>query len=107
MYSLDKEPGYVEDCPRCKHSLERLAKYNAICRNEGYSLDYSTDSDDAWTFLFFGRSVLILRKFVRELLIPLMHKVTGERRQSRLDAVLKVYPRSLICPHCKHVVRLK
>jgi hypothetical protein len=106
MYDLDSS-GVIEECPKCRHTMERLAAYNAIRRNEGYSLDYGSGNSNVVTYLLFGWTGVVIRLFTREVLVPVLNKAAGERKQSGHDAVLRVFPRSLICPHCKHIVRLK
>ena len=107
MYDLDSGAGYAEDCPKCKHSMQALAQYNSIRRNEGYSLDDGTGNSNFLTYILFGWIGVIIRLFTREVLVPVMNKASGERRQSNYDAILKVSPRSQICPHCKHIIRRK
>lgn len=106
MYDLDSS-GSIEECPKCRHTMERLAAYNSIQRNEGYSLDEGSGNSNVITYLLFGWIGLVIRLFTREVLVPLLQKAKGERKQSGYDAILRVFPRSLICPYCKHVVRQK
>jgi hypothetical protein len=56
MYSFDNDAACDMDCPKCKHSMQRLAQHNSIRRNEGYSLDDGTGSSNVLTYLLFGWS---------------------------------------------------
>jgi hypothetical protein len=107
MYNLDGDGGYIEDCPKCKHSMERLAAYNSIKRNEGYSIDDGSGNSNILTYVLFGWVGVVIRLFTREVLVPIMTKLAGERKQTRYEAILNVFPKSLICPHCKHIIRQK
>jgi len=105
MYSLDNDAVSVGDCPKCKHTMQRLSEYNSIRRNEGYSLDDGSGNSTIITYFLFGWIGVAIRFFTREVLVPVMTKIAGERKQSRYDTILKVYPKSVICPHCKHLIR--
>src|SRR5438132_186695 len=106
MYNLDAAPG-VSDCPKCKHSLERLAAYNSIQKNEGYSIDDGTGNNHFLTYILFGWIGVVIKLFVRNVAGPLLQQKAGEQRQTKYSAILKAYPRSQICPYCKHIVRMK
>ena len=107
MYDFDNKTAYVEDCPKCKHTMQRLAEYNSVRRNEGYSLDDGKGDSNAFVYFFFGWIGVLIRLLTREVLVPLMKKAFGEQKQSRYDNILKAYPNSLLCPHCKHLIRRK
>jgi len=87
--------------------MQRLARYNSVRRNEGYSLDDGSGNSNVVTYFLFGWIGVAIRFVVREALVPMLAKLAGERKQSRYDAVLKVFPNSQICPHCKHLIRQK
>ena len=107
MYSLDSDASALGDCPKCKHSMQRLARYNSVRRNEGYSLDDGAGNSNVFVYFLFGWVGVLIRLFTREVLMPAMAKLAGERKQSRNDTILKVFPNSQICPHCKHLIRNK
>ncbi len=105
MYNLDSDIGYVEDCPKCRHSMQRLAQFNSIRRNEGYIIADDSSNDDAIIYVRFGWFMLAIRMLVREILVPIMTKLSGDRKQSRYDRILRAFPDSLICTHCRYVIR--
>ena len=106
MYNLDAAP-VSEDCPKCKHTLERLAEYNSIKKNEGYSIDDGTGQNNFITYLLFGWMGVVIKLFVRNVAGPLWDQRAGEKKQSKYAAILNVFPNSRICPYCKHIVRQK
>jgi hypothetical protein len=105
MYDLDGGAGFIEDCPKCKHSMERLSAYNSIQRNEGYSIDDGTGDSGFLAYALFGWVGVLIRLFTREVLVPMANKARGEQKQKGYDGILKVFPKSLICTHCKHILR--
>ena len=106
MYNLDAAPGMLE-CPKCKHTLERLAEYNSITKNEGYSIDDGTGQNNFLTYILFGWIGVVLKLFVRHVVGPLFAQRAGEAKQSKYASILNVFPNSKICPYCKHIVRQK
>ena len=104
---MDGGANYVSDCPKCKHTMERLASYNSIRRNEGYAIDDGQDNGNVFVYFVFGWIGVLIRFLIREALVPMLNKLRGEQKQSKYDAILKVFPNSMICPHCKHLVRTK
>ena len=97
----------IPDCPKCRFSMTTLEKANRIRTNEGYSL---TDDDRSTMFLplmKLGLIVHLLRQLFSEVLKPLAQRSIGRKRQGRYDRILTQYPNSIICTHCKHLIRRK
>jgi hypothetical protein len=105
-YDLDNPRGGVQDCPKCRHTMEPLRRVNAIPRNEGYLLDDGTDRNGL-TFLLWGWEGLIIKLLYRNVLEPLLAKLWGQRRQDRYARILHDYPNSLLCPHCHFLLKRK
>lgn len=106
MYDLDNTRGGIRDCPKCKHTMTYLHRYNAIERNEGYMIDDERDGNFL-LFLVGGWIGLVLKALYRHTLKPLVSKSAGEQRQRRYAKIIQEYPHSLICPHCNHILRQK
>lgn len=106
MYNLDDTGGGIQDCPKCKHTMNYLRRHNAIQRNEGYLLDDGKENNFI-TYLLWGWMGVLLKFLYRHTLEPLFFKTVGEQRQRRYDAIVREYPNTLICPHCSHILRKK
>ena len=87
--------------------MEPLRRSVYLSQNAGYMLDSGTrwDPDDnvATSFLVGSLS----RFFWRHFLEPIAGKLIGEWRNRARRRILKEYPDSLICPHCRHILRRK
>jgi hypothetical protein len=107
VYDLSNTGRGIKDCPRCRHTMERLRSRLHLPRNEGYLLD---DEQEATNFVFlrlFGLIGLALRVFYRYTLQPLTSKLVGEIKERKLGRALKEYPESLICPYCNYLLKRK
>ncbi len=105
-YDLDHPLRGVQDCPKCRHTMEPLRHVNAIPRNEGYLLDDGTDRN--WlTLLLWGWEGLLVKLFYRNVLEPLVSQTFGRQRQNRYARILRDYPHSLLCPHCHFLLKRK
>jgi hypothetical protein len=109
VYDLSNTGRGVRDCPRCRHTMERLRSRLSIRRNEGYLLDdrEGDGSDAVWHLGLPGLALNTLKLFYRYTLQPLTSKLAGEMKERRLGRVLQEYPESLICPHCNNVLKRK
>lgn len=106
MYDFDNPGRGVQDCPKCKHTMTFLNRYNAIERNEGYLLDDGRDNNFI-TYLLWGWMGLLLKFLYRHTLQPLYYQTLGKRRQRRYAEIVRAFPNTLICPHCSHILRRK
>ncbi len=107
VYDLSSTGKGTRDCPRCRHTMERLRKRLAMPQNAGYVLDDEREGSACLTFLLFDWIGLLLMQLYRHTLVPLTSKLIGERRERRLQKILNEYPESLICPYCSHLIKLK
>ncbi len=101
-YDLDNPEEGVRECPKCRHTMQYLKAYNSVRYNEGYMIDDGRDRTNAVAF-WFGTYAALLYRFYRYVAQPFSDKKTGERKQRRLDRILKAYPKSLICLHCHFI----
>jgi hypothetical protein len=104
MY-LQGSNGISSECPKCKFSMEALRDSAVLNAEEGFILDsrgYSDVDDNAITSYLFGS---ISRFLWRYLIEPLSYKLFGDWKSRRYRKLLAEYPRSLICTHCRYVVK--
>ena len=81
-----------------------LRSSNLVNRNEGYMLDYG---DDSWAMsgCLYGLVETAIAMFVYYVAIPVGSKLFGDRAQGRYRRVARRFPRSIVCPHCRYLVR--
>jgi hypothetical protein len=107
VYDLSNTSRGVRDCPRCRHTMERLRSRLSVSRNEGYLIDDDTGTEDAWTYLTLGWGGVALRFLYRHTLQPLTSKLFGHLKEQRHQRVLRAFPESLICSYCNHLLKRK
>lgn len=107
LYDLQNPGRGTRECPKCRFTMEPLRNSAYLDRNEGYMLDSGTrwDPDDhvATSFLFGSLSRFLWRHFIE----PIGGKLVGEWRNRAYRRVLSQYPDSLICPHCRYILKRK
>ena len=104
VYDLSDTSRGVRDCPKCRHTMARLQSYNSVRRNEGYLQDDGT-SNNLVTYVLFGWLGVLLKTVYRYTIQPLFSQAVGNARQNRYNRILKLYPNSLICPYCGHILK--
>ena len=103
-YDLDDTRPGVRDCPRCKHTMQRLKEYNSIRTNEGYTLDYDNKPD--WlTYVMFGWFVYLIKMILKHTIQPLYNQQRGKARQAKFDKIVQRFPNTLICPYCSYIMK--
>ncbi|MCW3095534.1 MAG: hypothetical protein JWL77_1152 [Chthonomonadaceae bacterium] len=93
------------DCPQCMFSMIYLRKSAVLNRDEGYLLDYGVgfDPDDnPFSSVLIGSpSRYLWRHFVG----PLLSRTVGNFRSRRYREILRIFPNTLICTHCSHLIK--
>jgi|GEM_PF-7061227 len=93
------------ECPKCRFSLEPLRASVVLIAEEGYMLDsrgYTDRDDNIFTSILFGMwERYVYRYFVE----PIYSRTIGNIKKSRYRRILAQYPKSLICTHCRYVLR--
>lgn len=93
------------DCPKCMFSMEYLRNSAVLKQDSGYILDSGVgfDADDnPITSALIGSPIRYLwRHFVE----PILSKIVGNRRKRKYQEVLRLYPNTLICTHCAHIIK--
>ncbi|MCW3096623.1 MAG: hypothetical protein JWL77_2241 [Chthonomonadaceae bacterium] len=105
MLNLDEQPRGLRDCPRCKFSMEYLRNSAALNRQEGYVLDRSPEPDpyeysSNSSFLISGISFLW-----HSTVAPLFAKLRSDRRNRKYQEIVRIFPHTLICTHCEHIIK--
>jgi hypothetical protein len=121
-YKLVYEDIAGRDCPKCRHGMVWLSEYMSIERQEGYVVD---DDDDGFAAHFgpalgpglrpahfpFTRLITLavdsVVLFYRNVVRPAHSKRVGESKREGMAETLRVFPKSLICPSCEHIIRDK
>ncbi|HLK56038.1 MAG TPA: hypothetical protein VKU00_05725 [Chthonomonadaceae bacterium] len=110
-YKLDYDDSTGKDCPKCQHSMVMLRDYLSIEVNEGYTAD---DDDDSFRPRSFRPLSIIVRgiahltnQFFKNTVAPAAAKRAGDKRRIELKETLRVFPNTLICSHCKFLIRDK
>ena len=106
-FDFDDPKHGVCDCPKCGRLMQRLRDYLAIERNEGYMLEADGEDRTGWFYFWFGTVSALIYRFYRYVAQPLAAKRAGDLRQERLGRLQRAYPQSLICLHCKHILKRK
>lgn len=105
MYSLDGAPRGGRDCPECMYSMIYLRSSPVLNQDYGYNLDYGVgfDADDnPFSSILIGSPKRYLwRHFVE----PLLSRTLGNIRCRRYRRILELFPNTLICTHCRHLIK--
>jgi hypothetical protein len=97
-------PCGVRECPKCRFTMIRLRESNLINRNEGYLLDYGDQRWFLWALLY-GFVDTLIDMFLFYVLTPLGAKALGGLSQKHYRRTLRRYPKCMVCPHCKYLIR--
>ena len=105
MNNADGTPRGGRECPKCMFSMEYLRNSVVLDREEGYVLDRAPEPD-----LFdvnYRTSLLIMGlSYVWHSTIgALIAKVVGDRRRRKYQEILRLYPHTIICTHCEHIIK--
>lgn len=61
------------------------------------------DPDDTpLTSMLIGRPY---RYFLRNFVGPFFSKLQGDRRNRKYQEILRIFPNTLICTHCEHIIK--
>jgi hypothetical protein len=105
MYDMDRAPRGGRDCPKCMFSMEYLRNSAYLNRDLGYNTDYGVGfepDDNPFTSALLGSpSRYLWRHFVE----PLLSRAVGNYRNRKCREVLRLYPNTLICTHCRHMIK--
>jgi hypothetical protein len=96
---------YCGECPKCRFSLEPLRDSPVLTAEEGYLLDsraHSDADDNIITSLLFG---CWERYVYRYFIAPISSRTVGNWKKRRYRKILQTHPHSLICTHCRFVVK--
>jgi hypothetical protein len=105
-YDLDNPSGSGE-CPKCRFTMEPLRHSALLNTDGGYMLDNGVgwDPDDhVVTSTLFGSPSRFLWRHFGE---PLIGRLISTIRNRRYQNTLKRFPRTLVCTHCRHLVKRK
>lgn len=94
-----------QECPKCKFSMERLRDSAVLDMREGYSMNYSVGWDPDENLV---TSLLVgwWQRYVwKHTLGPILSKWWGEWKSRRYRKTLREYPRTLICTHCRYLLK--
>jgi hypothetical protein len=107
MYDLDNPYKGVRECPKCRFTMEYLSRSRYLDRDEGYLLDYGVgwDPDDHLVSSFLIGD--LWRWLWRTALQPLLCRFFGNLSNRRYRKILRAYPHTLICPHCRYLLKAK
>jgi hypothetical protein len=97
--------GSEVECPKCRFTMVRLQGSSIVNRNEGYLLDTTTQLDWYGGGCLFGFDEMLLGMFVYYVLTPIGSKLFGDRVQRHYRRIVHRYPRAMICPNCRYLVR--
>jgi hypothetical protein len=104
-YDLDNPQQGIRECPKCRFTMQYLCRSAFLNRNEGYILDRGVgfDPDDhILTSLLLGS----WRRFLwRHFIEPLSYQFFGQWRCRYYRRVARRHPGTLICPHCRYLIR--
>jgi len=93
------------DCPKCMFSMIPLRNSAVLNQDDGYLTDYGVgfDPDDhpVSSILIGDPRRYIWRHFVE----PLLGRMLSKRRNRKYQRVLKIFPNTLICTHCAHLIK--
>ena len=106
-YDFDQPQRGVRECPKCRFTMEYLRHSSLLDRRSGYMLDSSAgwDPDDhGFTASLVGS---LIRFFWRQVIEPFGSKLIGDFWNRRYRKIARVYPESLICPHCFYILKRK
>ncbi len=105
MVNSDGTPQETRECPKCHFSMEYLRDSPVLNREEGYVMDNSVgfDPDDnPITSTLIGSPSRFLW---RNVIGPFFSKLKGDRQNRSYQEILRLYPNTLICTHCEHIVK--
>lgn len=92
----DLGPGTLVECPRCRYTMEALSASAAMHENLSVGLDGGS--------LFMhpgGLGTPSIGQWITEFFFGWM----GFSSKSRYQRVLHHYPNTLICMHCRHLIK--
>ena len=105
MNNMDATPRGGRDCPKCMFSMEYLRKSAVLNRDGGYIMDsrvgFDPDDNPITSALIGSPSRYLWLHFVE----PLVSRIVGNRRSRKYREILRLYPNSLICTHCEHIIK--
>lgn len=105
--------GAVQDCPKCKFSLERLSESPVLDQRSGIVLDDGLDSTGGWRWFEPDDNLITSTlfgswdRYIWRRLCEWVPWLNGRWSSRRYQKILKEYPNSLICTHCRHLIKRK
>ena len=100
----DKRPG-LRDCPQCRFSMEYLRNSPVLNRQAGYVLDRTPEPDG---YVCYSRSSLVISGIGflwNSTIAPLFAKLRSDRLNRKYREILRLFPNSLVCTHCEHIIK--
>lgn len=105
MLDLDKRQSGLRECPECRFSMEYLRSSAALNRQEGYVLD-RTPEPDGYEYSARSSALISLIGFLwNSTIAPLFAKLRSDRRNRKYQEIVRLFPNSLICTHCEHIIK--
>ena len=105
MLNIEGSPRGGRDCPECKYSMVYLRNSAVLNQDDGYIADFGVgfDPDDnPFTSVLIGSPTRYLwRHFVG----PLFGRMLSKRRNRKYQRILQIFPNTLICTHCSHLIK--
>src|SRR5579862_4656517 len=113
QYRLSDYQASAQECPQCMFSMEYLRDSALLDQRTGYLLNNGRDSTAGWGWFDLGDSMIIsllfgsISHFLWYCCEPLMSRFFGNRSNRRYRKLLAQYPNTLVCTHCRFIIKRK
>ena len=85
--------------------MEYLRTSAALNRQEGYVLDRSPEPD-GYEYSSKSSALISVIGFPwNSTVAPLFAKSRSDRRNRKYQAIVRIFPNSIICTHCDHIIK--
>jgi hypothetical protein len=85
--------------------MEYLRNSSALNRQEGYVLDRTPEPDG---YAYHSNSSLLISGIGflwNSTVAPLFAKLRSDRRNRKYQEIVRIFPNTLICTHCAHIIK--
>ena len=104
MLNLDGTQRGLRECPQCRFSMEYLRSSPALDRQAGYVLDNAPEPEP-YGYSNSSALIALLSALWHSTVAPLFGKWHSDRRNRKYQEILRIFPDTLICTHCDHIIK--